>query len=214
MKKITLIFLSILTINSFAQPDTGRVSHCSGEFSGSDITSSVVGTCDGTLNLISGSCTGECYDYFDLFLEAGESIVLSACSANGAVIPDADFDIYFSIWTNSPIFDQPLGCSDSNPYFPDITFQSSCSGYGDGEGSEGTEMVFTAPEDGIYRIEISDWLGSFADGSYTIAVSCPGEGIDGEMIPTLSEWGLILLCLVLMSFGAIHMAFRNALVKA
>jgi len=211
MKNTIIFLLSFVTLISFAQQNSGQLSHCSGAFTGSDITSSVVGTCDGSFNLISGSCTGECYDYFDLFLEAGESIVLSACAANGALIPDAEFDIYFSIWTNSPSFDVSLGCSDgfSSYYFPDISYQSSCSGYGDGEDSEGTEVVFTAPADDIYRIEISDWFGSFTDGSYTIAVSCPGESIDGEMIPTLSQWGLIVLCLMLMSFGAVHIASEN-----
>jgi len=210
MKKLSIFLFSFTTLILVAQQNTEQLSHCSGAFTGSDITESVVSTCDGSLNLISGSCTGECYDYFDLFLEAGESIVLSACSANGAIIPDADFDIYFSIWTNSPDFDVQLACSDSFGYFPDVIFQTTCTGDYDGESSEGTEIVFVAPADGIYRIEISDWLGSFADGSYTIAISCPGEGIEGEMIPTLSQWGLILLCLVLMSFGAIQIAFRNA----
>jgi len=213
MKNAITILLSFITLTLLAQQNTNQLSHCSGQFSGSDITSSVVGTCDGSFNLISGSCTGECYDYFDLSLEAGESIVLSACANDGAIIPDADFDIYFSIWTNSPAFDVQVACSDDFANYPEEIFQSTCTGYYDGEYSEGTEIVFTASADGIYRIEISDWLGSFTDGSYTIAVSCPGESIDGEMIPTLSQWGLILLCLTLMTFGAIHVALRNALIR-
>lgn len=211
MKKVLIQLFCILPVYLMAQYNSGALSHCSGIFYGSDITTSVIPTCDGSFNLISGSCTGACYDYFDIFLEAGESLVLSACASNGAVIPDPDFDIFFSIWTNSPYFDNQVACSDSD-YSPDVIFQTACAGAGYyyGEYSQGTEIVFTAPADDIYRVELSDWVGSFNDGTYTIAVSCPGESIDGETVPTLSQWGLILFGLLLMSFGAIQLAVKNS----
>jgi len=202
MKKIlifTLLSTSIILLNNKILFS----SHCSGEFSGTDITNNVV--CDGIINTVSGNCTGECYDYFDIELEAGESITLSACS-NGANIPDPTFDIFFSIWTNSPTFDTQVACSDSPTGF--IT-QSFCSG-DFGDDSQGTEVVFTATVSGIYRIEISDWFGGFNDGNYTIAVGCPGEIIEPTNdIPTLSEWGLILLALLLMSYGSVKLAVLN-----
>ncbi len=196
MKKFTFLLTALtLCINLI------NASHCSGVFSGSDITDNVFASCDGNVNLVSGNCSGECYDYFDIELAAGESITLSACAGSGAVVNDPTFDIYFSIWDNSPTFDNQVACSDSPG---DFTSHSYCSGTSFGDSSEGTEVVFTAAADGIYRVEISDWLGGFTDGNYSIAVSCPSNNVvPNPDVPTLSEWGIITLALLLLNFGSL-----------
>lgn len=151
--------------------------HCDGEFSGSELT---VTGCN-TIN-VSGNCTGACYDFFDLELMAGDAIVLTVTTNGGS-----GFNPNISVWSNSPTFD----------------FQEVC--FPDNSSSTTISDTFTAPIDGVYRVEISDFIGGVTDGSYDLVVEgfCddPTMTTMASPIPTLGEWGLILLSLLLIIFS-------------
>ena len=198
--KILVLSASILTI-----PLIANASHCNGEFTGSDLSAMI--TLDGSPQLLSGSCMGDCYDYFDISLLAGEQFTMSACTG-GAMVPDPDFDVYFSVWGNAPVFDTQWGCTDSNdPGLFELEI-NACGGDPDDMGDHVlTGFTFIAPADGTYRVEISDWDAGFDDGSYTFAYS--GGSAPVEIVPTMGEWGIIVLSLMILIMCSVSIMNRK-----
>ena len=113
---------------------------------------------------------------------AGDAIVLTVTTNFGS-----GFNPNISVWSNSPTFD----------------FQEVC--FPDNSSSTTISDTFTAPIDGVYRVEISDFIGGVTDGSYDLVVEgfCddPTMTTMASPIPTLGEWGLILLSLLLIIFS-------------
>ena len=151
--------------------------HCDGAFSGSELT---VTGCNSIL--VAGNCTGACYDFFDVELMAGQTITISV-STNGP-----SFNPNISVWSNSPMFNVQEVC------FPDNASAQTISD------------SFTAPVDGLYRVEISDFLSGIdgTDGSYELLVEgfCDDDPTTMTTeIPTMGEWGLISLAFLLLIFS-------------
>jgi hypothetical protein len=104
---------------------------------------------NGSTQVVSEDCTGDpgCNDYFDVVLEAGDPLSLSFCPTDGS----ANFDTGLSLWSG-PGFSTLLACND------DFCGLSS-------------QLNFTAPAAGIYRVRIGGFSGD--SGSYTLAYTAP-----------------------------------------
>ncbi len=150
--------------------------HCDGDFSGSELT---VSGCNSIS--ISGDCTGACYDFFDLALSAGDVITLTVTT--NAMF---GFNPNFAVFDNGPTFDNRLLCVDNDAA---LTVNDS----------------FTAPADDTYRFEISDFVGGFQDGNYSLTIEgfCNDNPTMMNPIPTMGEWGLICLSFLLLIFGVV-----------
>ena len=159
---------------------SGYSTHCNANFS-TDI-SGVLNPFNPSPQTLTRTCTiSGCDDYFDMSLLAGQSVTLSFCNNGGT----SNFDTGLSAW-NGAGFTTNLVCVD------DVCGLNS-------------EMTFVAPANDTYRFRIGGFSG--ASGTYTLAYSASFSQapVAGVEIPTVSEWGLIFLGLMFMSFASVSM---------
>jgi len=57
-----------------------------------------------------------------------------------------------------------------------------------------------------YYILVHGWNSNA--GNYTLDLTC--AAVTSPSVPTLSEWGLIILALLLMTFGTLHLIKRES----
>jgi cysteine-rich repeat protein len=115
---------------------------------------------DGNTQTVAGDCTGvpNCEDFFDIALEAGDTLSLSFCNDGGSASFDAELSIFET----------------------DLSWGSSCENYVCGNQAEAS---YVAGVTGIHRIRISHALGlSPVDGNYVLAYSAPA----GRLITPVS----------------------------
>jgi len=115
---------------------------------------------NGTFQTYSGNCTGVagCSDFFDIALEAGDTLDLSFCNNGGT----ASFDTDLSVWSSAD-------------------YHEVCEDYTCGSQAEAS---YVADETRVYRIRIgynADVSQSPVDGAYTIAYSAPAGRL---IVPT------------------------------
>lgn len=105
---------------------------------------------DGTIQTVSGNCTGVlgCNDFFDIDLEAGDTLSLSFCSDGGT----ASFDTDISVRTG-----------------PELEEVEVCTFYDCGAQAE---SEFFASDTATYRVRIGNVMGALG-GTYTLAYSAP-----------------------------------------
>lgn len=110
---------------------------------------------NGAFQTITRDCTGVagCSDYFDVALEAGDTLSLSLCSNGGS----ANFDANLSVWMDY-----------------DFQWLEYCSLEGCGGG--GADVTFVAPDTTTYRVRVGADASPgmpVPDGNYTLAYSAP-----------------------------------------
>lgn len=145
---------------------------------------------DATLNTANEACSIGVCTLANLGLSAG------ACDDAGTTAPDnsADGDDTFVLTIN------PTGTDLGTTY--------TISGGATGTGMYGTPFTVTLPADGsTISITVTDDMDTACTLTTDITAPAPCSlDIPPADIPTLSQWGLIALSLMLMSYGAIAMS--------
>jgi len=125
-----------------------------------------------------------------------------SCGADENIDLDGDgiFDLFYEVITITA----PAGIADWNGVFANGTPL-------DMSGNPFTGVI-TDNGDGTYTIAFylaagDSYSANFTSASSGFDLSISGGGCEPcPLVPTLSQWGLIVLCLLLMCFGAIQMA--------
>ncbi len=124
------------------------------------------------------------------------------------------------IWDSSPVIINTIFWANSANTWPEIYIVGESSpaitycdvqGGWEGDGNIDCDPMFCDPENGNFYLDAASCCVGEGEGGVDIGAF--GEGC-GANVPTLSEWGMIILTLLLLAVGTIAVIHDGKLIKA
>jgi hypothetical protein len=147
---------------------------------------------------------------FDRFIQDGGGITMTSIAPASVVSPivgaflQSD-DIFFSgSMANSANAGSPVKLFAPNPFIVGKSYSHWDEALFPATDANSLMTPFIAPQEAIHNVGPAT-LGAFEDMGWTI--------LSKEVIPTMSEWGLIILSLLLMTFGILAVLRKKAVLS-